>query len=145
MDSARDGGARVKTGRWILALVVVFAVGLGLGLVGGLFVFDDDDTVATSGDTATPEQPEVDCDEAQSVVDKSLGALEEIGATEEQDRSFYAAVLVEQSTIVYAMETAPSCFTLEERADAQGLFDGVKGLLDSSPTAIQTVPAATEE
>jgi hypothetical protein len=59
--------------------------------------------------------------------------MDELNQTETQDRSFFAAMIVEQRSITYTMETESSCFPLAERAAAEGLLEGIRGLLNSSP------------
>jgi hypothetical protein len=124
--------------RWMLPAIVLFVVGLGLGLVGGVVLFDD----SSSDDGGGPVAPEVDCEEAQAVVDQAVASIDEINQSETQDVSFFAAILVEQRTITFAMDAAPSCFSLEERAGAVGLLDGIQALLDASATAAPSMPAS---
>lgn len=103
-----------------VALVTgVFALGLAVGVVGGVILRD--------------RARDADCDEAQEVVDRSVSTMEELNEAEIQDRSFFSAVIVEQRAITYTMETASSCFSLDERAAAEGLLEGIRALLSSAP------------
>jgi hypothetical protein len=119
--------------RVLAVMIGVLAVGLTLGILGGIFLFDggsDSDTAA--GDASVLP---IDCDEARAVVDGSIAAIDEINtSTEAQDTTFFVSILVEQRTMTFAMDAAPTCFTLQERAEAEGLIDGIRMLL-STPTA----------
>ncbi len=104
--------------RWV-ALTLVLLLGVGLGIVG---VAVARQFVATSN-----------CDEARQIIDDSVAKMEQINEAEVQDRSFFAAVIVEQRTITYTMGSEPSCFSLTERAAAEGLLAGISGLLETAP------------
>ena len=101
------------------AFVALFAIALTLGALGGVFLLD--------------REPSVNCDEAREVVDTAVASMEEINQAEEQDQSFFAAIIVEQRAITYAMGAEPSCFSLTERAAAEGLLEGLRGLLGTAP------------
>lgn len=118
--------------RWIVGLVALFAIGVGLGLLGGLYVFDEesDDGRVENSDGATSEP--VDCDEANAFIEEANAAMVTINEAEQQDLSFFAALIVEQRAITFAMDAAPSCFSLNERARAHGLLDGIR-LLSNAP------------
>jgi predicted alpha-1,6-mannanase (GH76 family) len=119
--------------RVIVALIGVFAIGAALGLAVALAVRDSNGSPS-----------EQDCAEAEAVIAASNERLGEISAVEtEQDASFFAAILVEQRTIAFAMDAEPACFTLAERAGAEGLLDGVRALVavaDLDSGALETVP-----
>lgn len=120
------------TNRSVLALVAIFAVGITIGILGALALSDDDTADTTAPATIAQE----DCGEAQDVVDDANQALEELGAeTEIQDSSFFAAILVQQRTVTYAMEAAPSCFTLSERAGSEGLLMAITQLIGVTSAA----------
>ena len=108
-----------KPYRRIAVVIGVFALGLALGVVGGVVLRD--------------RARDATCDEAREVVDRSLENMDELNQTETQDRTFFAAVIVEQRAITYTMGTASSCFPLADRAAAEGLLEGIRGLLNSSP------------
>lgn len=74
-----------------------------------------------------------DCSEARDIVDAASATMEELNETEAQDRSFLAAVIVEQRTITFTMRERPNCFSLTERATAEGLLEGIRGLLGATP------------
>ena len=99
---------------------------------------------------ATTVPPEV-CAQVRALVDESNADIATLtDETEIQSVSFYAAVLSEQRTITFVMNEQPTCFSLEERAAAAGLLDGVQALLDDSianpPQApLQTIPQADPE
>jgi hypothetical protein len=100
----------------VVRIAVLLAV-LAVGFVGGVYARD--------------RQSDASCDTAREVVDNSLQTLEELNLTETQDQSFFAAVIVEQRTITYAMNAESRCFSLQERAGAEGLLEGIRGLLSS--------------
>lgn len=104
--------------RRILAGTMIFVFGLLLGAVVGVVVRD--------------RMRDADCDEARAVVDRSVATMAELNETDSQDRSFYAAVIVEQRAITFAMEARPSCFSFAERAAAHGLLEGIRGLLTTA-------------
>lgn len=108
------GGAR----RTVM-IVGLFVAGLVLGALAGVFVLD-------RGTGAN-------CDEARSVVDAAVENMEEINQAQEQDQSFFAAIAVEQRSVTYAMNAERSCFSLTERAQAEGLLEGIRGLLGVAP------------
>lgn len=126
--------ARTRTRRWILPAAVLLVVGLGLGVLGGVLLFGD----ASSNDATNGAA--VECDEAQAVVDQSIGAIDEINQSETQDVSFFAAILVEQRAITFAMDAAPGCFSLDDRAGAVGLLEGIQALL----AATANLPASAQ-
>jgi len=102
--------------RHVVAIGTIFVVGLVVGAAVALVVRGRADRVG--------------CDTAQSVVDTSVDRINELNDTaEQQDQSFFAAVIVEQRTITYAMDAARKCFTLSERAANEGLLEGLRGLL----------------
>jgi hypothetical protein len=102
--------------RRVVAIGTVFVVGLAVGAFAALVVRARADRVG--------------CDTAQSVVDASVDRITELNNTvEQQDQSFFAAVIVEQRTIVYAMDAAPRCFALSDRAANEGLLEGLRALL----------------
>ena len=108
-----------RRARRVTAYVALFAIGLTLGALGGVFLLD--------------REPAAKCDEAREVVDTAVANMEEINQTEEQDRSFFAAIIVEQRAITYTMNAEASCFSLTERAAAEGLLEGIRGLLAAAP------------
>ena len=118
------GAARLDTfptmnRRVIVALIGVIVVGAILGLGVALAVRDSNGSPS-----------EEDCAEAEAVIAASNERLGEISALETgQDASFFAAILVEQRTITFAMDAEPACFTLAERAGAEGLLAGVRALV----------------
>lgn len=123
---------------WIaMTVVITLIVGISLG-VGGSLLFDDDDG---GGGGGTSDAPAVGCDEAQAVVDVAFDRVTEIQESEQRDPSYYAALIVEQRSIVYVMDLAPACFALQDRAGAQGLLDGLHALL-ASLSAAPAAPAA---
>ncbi len=102
--------------RRVVAIGTIFVVGLAVGAVAALVVRGRADRVG--------------CDAAHSVVDTSVERIQELNDTaEQQDQSFFAAVIVEQRTITYAMNAAPRCFTLSDRAGNEGLLEGLRALL----------------
>lgn len=116
---------------WIvMVLVLTLAVGGTVGGVVGARWFGDD-----AADTADGAPAAVDCDEAQGVVDDALERVAQINESEASDPSFYAALIVEQRSMVYAMDTSPSCFSLADRAGAVGLLEGIHSLLDAFTAA----------
>lgn len=124
---------------WIaMSLVLTLAIGITVGVGVGALWFDDDSDAADASIS-------VDCDEAAGVVDAALARVEEIDASENRDPGYYAALIVEQRSIVFAMEAAPACFPLQDRAGAVGLLEGIHSLLDAftaiSDAGATTVPA----
>lgn len=106
--------------RRMAAFVALFAIGLVLGALGGVFLLD--------------REPSASCDEAREVIDTAEATMEEItNQAEEQDRSFFAAIIVEHGAITYAMRSEPTCFSLTERAAAEGFLEGLRGLLSNAP------------
>lgn len=105
--------------RRIAAVIGIFALGLAFGVVGGVVLRD--------------RARDATCEEAQEVVDQSVQNMEELNQAETQDQSFFSAVIVEQRAITYTMDTESSCFSLAERAAAEGLLEGIRGLLSSAP------------
>ena len=120
-EQARVSGSR--RGRRIATMAGILVLGLLLG-VGGVVVVDR---------VWNDDPSKADCEAARSLVDGSVKNMEELSTAEEQDKSFFAAMIVEQRTITYAMDAEPKCFSLQERAGAEGLLDGIRGLLTSAP------------
>ena len=116
----------------------MFLIGGVIGLLGGLLLGDDADerVAAPTSDVA------IDCAEAEALVEGSAAAMETINESEVQNASFFAALVVEQSKAVFAMEAVPTCFSLEDRGGAQGLLDGLVVLAEASgPLSAQQAPA----
>lgn len=111
-------GKPPKPYRKIALLTGIFTLGLALGVLGGVILRD--------------RTRDATCDEAEEVVARSVENMEELNQAETQDQSFFAAVIVEQRAVTYAMDAASSCFSLDERAAAEGLLEGIRGLLMSS-------------
>lgn len=109
---------RTSAPRWA-ARIAAFVVALALGVAAGAYL---NDRQATAG-----------CDEARDVVGAALATMAEINEIEVQDQSFFAALVVEQREITFTMGAAPRCFSLTERAEAEGLLEGISGLLDAAP------------
>ena len=122
----------------MIALVGLFVVGIALGILGGFFIFDGDSD-------SEPAEAQIDCEESRAVVDLSGDTIEEINQTETQDATFFVAILIEQRTITYAMEDQPTCFTLQERAAAQGLLSGLEVLLQTPINPVATTSDGTSE
>ncbi len=106
----------------------MFLLGGVVGLLGGLLLGDDGD----ASEAASTIEASVDCAEAEALVEGSATVMAAINESEVQDLGFFAALLVEQRKVVFAMEAAPSCFSLDDRADAQGLLEGIVILAQSS-------------
>ena len=125
--------------RVIVALIGLFTVGAIVGISVALAVRDSTESEPTS-------PSEEDCEEADAVVAAANARLGEISAAEtEQGASFFASVLVEQRTITFAMDAQPACFSLAERAGAEGLLDGVRALVavaELNPGSLAPVPDA---
>lgn len=105
--------------RRLVPMIALFVAGLLLGALGGVFLLD--------------RAPSANCDEARDIVGVALANMEQINEAEEQDQSFFAAISVEQRTVTYTMASEPSCFSLTERAQAEGLLEGIRGLLRVAP------------
>lgn len=133
---------------WIvMGLVGMLVVGTGLGVAGALLFDDDGGSEQGSGVDASAASTSEECGEARAVVDASLEAMRTLNESENQDASFFAALIVEQRTVTFAMDQADDCFTLQERAGAEGLLEGIHALLDALGSDIgagsgqPTVPA----
>lgn len=107
---------------WIALCTATLALGLVVGVVIGLAVDDDGDAGG----------PEVSCADARAEVNEALDAMEGIDLGESASRSDYAAMVSEQRSVTFVMDAAPECFTLGERADAEGLLDALRTFLSSS-------------
>ncbi|NND75355.1 MAG: hypothetical protein HKN44_10150 [Ilumatobacter sp.] len=109
---------------WIVMIVVLaIVVGVSAGVGGTLLLSDDSDDAAASGD--------VSCADAEAVVNAAAERVVEINESEGRDAPYYAALIVEQRATVYAMDVAPACFALADRAGAVGLLEGLHTLLDA--------------
>jgi hypothetical protein len=139
--------------RGIVVAIGVFAVGIVLGVLGGVYVVDDDSGATATTTTVAPEV----CAEARATVDAAADTIEQLSdESEVQDATFLTAILVEQRTMTFAMDFAPTCFTLQERASAEGLIDGLSVLLtpgvlptgslpSPSPVTTDVTPPDSEE
>ncbi len=124
--------------RVIVSLIGVLVVGIVVGVVVGRAADGSNEadsppaTTITEVDDSTeagspsPTVSEVDCAEAQSVVDGASANLSQINAdANEPSANLFAALVVEQRTITFAMDARPECFDLAVRAANAGLLDGL--------------------
>lgn len=117
----------------IAVAVVMFLLGGVIGLLGGLLLGEDGSDGA-DGSAAPSSDVSIDCAQAEAVVEAAVAEMSAINETEVQDASFFAALLVQQRGITFAMDAAPTCFDLGDRAAAHGLLDGIAGLMQNSAT-----------
>lgn len=130
--SAADTSRSTRGGVPGWALVLAAAAGLVVGAGATYAIVDRDDG---EGD---------DCEASIEVVNDAIERIDTINESEVQNSTFFAALIVEQRTITYAMEDASSCFSLLDRAAAAGLLDGLQGLLAAGVSA-QAPPASPAE
>lgn len=99
-------------------------------------------TTAAPPTTTEPGVPSAsDCQEAADVVAAANANIEQIVGSEQAGGvDYFAAILVEQRTITFAMEDVPDCFSLSARAMAAGLLEGVRNLLDAAASGSADVP-----
>lgn len=129
---------------WIVAgVIVILIIGAGLGLAGGALLFDDD--AGSEPPAAAPITVSEDtCEEARAVVDAAQAEMTAINESDNQDASFFAALIVQQRSVTFVMDETADCFTLQERAAAIGLLDGIEALLAAlGSTAGSDGPAST--
>ncbi len=127
---------------WIVVgVVVILAIGLGLGVAGGALLFGDD----SGNDAANAAPTDEVCAEAQAAVEVAREQLRGLNESASQDASFFAALIVEQRAITFTMDAEPSCFTIRERAEAAGFLEGVHALLDAlgSSSGSSTPPTSS--
>lgn len=133
-----------RTGRpgapWALVAILTLIVGFAGGLLVGVILADDDsDEGADTGGAAA-----VDCETAQAGVQGAIDEMTALSDVEEQDATFFAAMIVQQRSITFLMETAPDCFSLQDRAAAEGLLAGFEGLIQRVEPGSVTFEASTE-
>ncbi|MGI9645021.1 MAG: hypothetical protein ACR2O6_06910 [Ilumatobacteraceae bacterium] len=129
--------------RVAIALVGLFVV-IVLGVVAVVLISSDSDDTASEPTVEECVEPEAVVTAAQENVSQLTNATEI-----RRDAEFYALLVSEQRTITYVMDAEPACFTLAERARANGLLDAFSGLLAVADPAPETVdlpaPAPTED
>ena len=115
----------VMNRRVVVALIGVFVVGALIGVVVALAA----DSSSDSDDGAAAPTAE-ECAEAVTVVDAATVRFDTIAEAEaEQNATFLAALLTEQTAVAYVMEAEPECFSLADRASAAGLLGALEALI----------------
>ena len=116
---------------WPIVAVLALVCGAAIGLLVGLLVADDD------GESAAEQTTRADCEQARAIVSGAGDEMAALSDTDVQDATFFSAMIVQQRSVTYAMDDAPTCFTLQDRAAANGLLAGLEGLLlNSDPGAV---------
>ena len=122
--------------------VMIAAAGIVVAVVlVGVFLLlrDSDDESSEERDPTTPTTEP--CDGVVEAVTASQDLVGQLtGSTQvRRDADFFALVVTEQRTITYVMEERPDCFTLIERARADGLYEAFTGLLAIADPADEDV------
>ncbi|BAN00370.1 hypothetical protein [Ilumatobacter coccineus] len=122
----------------IVGGVMLFVLGATIGLLGGLVLADDTAETPSASDA-------IDCDEATDIVEAAITEIGVLETSPTQDAGFFAALIVEQRKVTFTMDAAPDCFTLADRAGANGLLAGIHALFDASTSDVSAPSTGGDE